>query len=247
MWTSCGASYTNPCTCTACVAALACIGRVEGTLAQAKHVAGSTNPFPLPFYIFIISGSKSSLNKFKIRNSLTTFLDPQYTRKLRERTCAQELKSSSVEARKLICSSFQLNEATTPSTSSFQLTSAPFSSTSAPLAQLKLNNPEVAESVLRQLETILREGRVSRDMCHAHGAACDVHMHLPHMWPAITDPSLSFYAHDVSTTMPAKVADPEVLPLGPITRSRARKFREVLSLTCTKLSDSFDDVSALDN
>ncbi|KAL4310201.1 hypothetical protein GQ457_01G019830 [Hibiscus cannabinus] len=52
---------------------------------------------------------------------------------------------------------------------------------------------------------------------------------------------------DVSTTMPTKVADPEVLPLGPITQSRARKFREVLSLTCTKLSDSFDDVSALDN
>ncbi|KAL4340625.1 hypothetical protein GQ457_08G031250 [Hibiscus cannabinus] len=47
--------------------------------------------------------------------------------------------------------------------------------------------------------------------------------------------------------MPAKVADPEVLPLGPITRSRARKFKEVLSLTYTKLSDSFDDVSALDN
>ncbi|KAL4311911.1 hypothetical protein GQ457_01G020430 [Hibiscus cannabinus] len=53
--------------------------------------------------------------------------------------------------------------------------------------------------------------------------------------------------NDVSTTMPAKVADPEVLPLGPITRSRAQKFREVLSLTCTKLLDSFDDVSALDN
>ncbi|KAL4323926.1 hypothetical protein GQ457_11G025920 [Hibiscus cannabinus] len=47
--------------------------------------------------------------------------------------------------------------------------------------------------------------------------------------------------------MPAKVADPEILPLGPITRSRAQKFREVLSLTCTKLLDSFDDVSALDN
>ncbi|KAL4346499.1 hypothetical protein GQ457_17G008620 [Hibiscus cannabinus] len=53
--------------------------------------------------------------------------------------------------------------------------------------------------------------------------------------------------NDVSTTMPGKVADPKVLPLGPITRSRAQKFREVLSLTCTKLSDSFDDVSALDN
>ncbi|KAL4319983.1 hypothetical protein GQ457_18G009740 [Hibiscus cannabinus] len=47
--------------------------------------------------------------------------------------------------------------------------------------------------------------------------------------------------------MPAKVADPEVLPLGPITRSRARKFREVLSLTCSKFSDSFEDISALDN
>ncbi|KAL4387981.1 hypothetical protein GQ457_09G018070 [Hibiscus cannabinus] len=47
--------------------------------------------------------------------------------------------------------------------------------------------------------------------------------------------------------MPTKLADPEVIPLGPITQSRARKFREVLSLTCTKLSDSFDDVSALDN
>ncbi|KAL4319433.1 hypothetical protein GQ457_18G009580 [Hibiscus cannabinus] len=94
----------------------------------------------------------------------------------RERTCAQELKSSLVEARKLVCSSFQLNEATTPSASSFQLTSAPSSSTSAPLAQLKLNNSEVAESVLRQLEIVLREGRVSRDMCRAHG------QHVPCTW-----------------------------------------------------------------
>ncbi|KAL4334016.1 hypothetical protein GQ457_07G006370 [Hibiscus cannabinus] len=61
------------------------------------------------------------------------------------------------------------------------------------------------------------------------------------------DKSFSRRGNDVSTTIPAKVADPEVIPLGPITRSRARKFREVLSLTCTKLSDSFDDVSALDN
>ncbi|KAL4290193.1 hypothetical protein GQ457_14G026730 [Hibiscus cannabinus] len=55
------------------------------------------------------------------------------------------------------------------------------------------------------------------------------------------------YHIDVSTTMPAKVADLEVLPLGPISRSRAQKFREVLSLTYTKKLDSFDDVSALDN
>ncbi|KAL4296689.1 hypothetical protein GQ457_12G014090 [Hibiscus cannabinus] len=45
-------------------------------------------------------------------------------------------------------------EADTPSTSSFQLNSALFSSTSALLAQLKLNNPEVAE-------TYPAQGRVS--------------------------------------------------------------------------------------
>ncbi|KAL4361712.1 hypothetical protein GQ457_04G020050 [Hibiscus cannabinus] len=45
-----------------------------------------------------------------------------------------------------ITSSFQLNEATTPSASSFQLNSAPVSSTSALLAQLKLNNPEAAKT-----------------------------------------------------------------------------------------------------
>ncbi|KAL4295466.1 hypothetical protein GQ457_12G014690 [Hibiscus cannabinus] len=61
------------------------------------------------------------------------------------------------------------------------------------------------------------------------------------------DKSFSRRGDDVSTIMPAKVADPEVLPLGPITRSRARKFREVLSLTCSKFSDSFEDISALDN
>ncbi|KAL4283893.1 hypothetical protein GQ457_16G018640 [Hibiscus cannabinus] len=53
--------------------------------------------------------------------------------------------------------------------------------TSAPLAQLKLNNPKVAESVLLQLETILREGRVSRDMCHAHG------QHVPCTWAACAE------------------------------------------------------------
>ncbi|KAL4388085.1 hypothetical protein GQ457_09G017650 [Hibiscus cannabinus] len=42
--------------------------------------------------------------------------------------------------------SFQLKEPDTPSASSFQLIEAPFSSTSALLAQLKLNNPEVAET-----------------------------------------------------------------------------------------------------
>ncbi|KAL4319494.1 hypothetical protein GQ457_18G009550 [Hibiscus cannabinus] len=64
----------------------------------------------------------------------------------RERTRIQELKPSSVEARRFVCSSFQLNEADTPSASSIQLNTAPFSSTSAPLAQLKPNNPEAAET-----------------------------------------------------------------------------------------------------
>ncbi|KAL4283221.1 hypothetical protein GQ457_16G019540 [Hibiscus cannabinus] len=63
-----------------------------------------------------------------------------------ERTRIEELKPSSVEARRFVCSSFQLNEANTPSASSIQLNTAPFSSTSAPLAQLKLNNPEAAET-----------------------------------------------------------------------------------------------------
>ncbi|KAL4361416.1 hypothetical protein GQ457_04G020520 [Hibiscus cannabinus] len=44
--------------------------------------------------------------------------------------------------------------------------SAPFSSTLARLAQLKLNNPEAAESVLHKLEVVLREGRVPQGMCH---------------------------------------------------------------------------------
>ncbi|KAL4272350.1 hypothetical protein GQ457_13G016120 [Hibiscus cannabinus] len=66
---------------------------------------------------------------------------------------------SLVEAQKLACSLFQLNEADTISASSFQLSSAPFSSTSARLAQLKLNNPEAAKSVLHKLEVVLREGR----------------------------------------------------------------------------------------
>ncbi|KAL4285404.1 hypothetical protein GQ457_16G018420 [Hibiscus cannabinus] len=64
----------------------------------------------------------------------------------RERPRIQELKPSSVEARRFVCSSFQLNEADTLSASSIQLNTTPFSSTPAPLAQLKLNNPEAAET-----------------------------------------------------------------------------------------------------
>ncbi|KAL4379292.1 hypothetical protein GQ457_02G026260 [Hibiscus cannabinus] len=37
---------------------------------------------------------------------------------------------------------------------------------------------------------------------------------------------------DVSTSVPAPIADPEVLPQGPITRSKAKQFREALFLIC---------------
>ncbi|KAL4319124.1 hypothetical protein GQ457_18G009750 [Hibiscus cannabinus] len=67
-----------------------------------------------------------------------------------------------------ICS-FQLNDADTPSSSSTQLIKAPISSTSALLAQLKLNNLEVAESVLRQLEAVLHLGGGVLSMCMACG------------------------------------------------------------------------------
>ncbi|KAL4384127.1 hypothetical protein GQ457_15G018010 [Hibiscus cannabinus] len=51
---------------------------------------------------------------------------------------------------------------------------------------------------------------------------------------------------DVSTSSSAHIADPEVLPQGPVTRSKAKQFREALSLSCAKLLDSFDHVYALD-
>ncbi|KAK8503583.1 hypothetical protein V6N12_036756 [Hibiscus sabdariffa] len=57
-----------------------------------------------------------------------------------------------------------------------ELNSAPFSSTPARLAQLKLNNLEVAESVLCQLEAVLHPRRVSYGMCKAHGSnMCTAH------------------------------------------------------------------------
>ncbi|KAL4323450.1 hypothetical protein GQ457_11G026000 [Hibiscus cannabinus] len=52
---------------------------------------------------------------------------------------------------------------------------------------------------------------------------------------------------DVSASVSIKEADPEVLPQGPVTRSKARKFRDVISLNCVKLSDSLNDIPALDN
>ncbi|KAK8690664.1 hypothetical protein V6N13_074195 [Hibiscus sabdariffa] len=46
---------------------------------------------------------------------------------------------------------------------------------------------------------------------------------------------------DVSTSDPTTIVDPEVLPQGPITRAKEKQFRKALSLTCAKLSDSFDN------
>ncbi|KAL4379220.1 hypothetical protein GQ457_02G026210 [Hibiscus cannabinus] len=58
--------------------------------------------------------------------------------------------------------------------------------------------------------------------------------------------SFSRRGDDVSTSVPAPIADPEVLPQGPITRSKAKQFREALFLICAKLSDSFDIDCALE-
>ncbi|KAL4324315.1 hypothetical protein GQ457_11G026210 [Hibiscus cannabinus] len=89
-------------------------------------------------------------------------------------TCRRK-SVSSVEAWKLVCSSFQLNEATTPSASSFQLNSAPASSTSALLAQLKLNNPEAAK-------TRPTCGRVSYEHVDIKRGVLHLSMHVHGMW-----------------------------------------------------------------
>ncbi|KAL4339154.1 hypothetical protein GQ457_08G031710 [Hibiscus cannabinus] len=52
---------------------------------------------------------------------------------------------------------------------------------------------------------------------------------------------------DVSTSVPAPIVDPEVLPQGPITHSKAKQFREALSLICAKLPNSFVIDSALEH
>ncbi|KAL4385398.1 hypothetical protein GQ457_15G015560 [Hibiscus cannabinus] len=54
--------------------------------------------------------------------------------------------------------------------------------------------------------------------------------------------SFSRMGDDVSTSVPASIVDPTVLPQRPITRSKAKQFKETLSLTCAKLSDSFENV-----
>ena len=52
---------------------------------------------------------------------------------------------------------------------------------------------------------------------------------------------------DVSTSTQAQTADPEVLPSGPITRSKAKQFREVLILKCLQVSESLNNAYALEN
>ena len=51
----------------------------------------------------------------------------------------------------------------------------------------------------------------------------------------------------MSTSCHDKKTDTEVLPLGSITRSKAKKFREVLFLTYASIPDSFDNVYALEH
>ena len=51
----------------------------------------------------------------------------------------------------------------------------------------------------------------------------------------------------MSTSLAQQEADPEVLPQGPITRSKAQKFREVLNVTCLKFVKSLDEAYALEN
>ncbi|KAL4280250.1 hypothetical protein GQ457_03G017480 [Hibiscus cannabinus] len=184
-----------------------------------------------------------------------------------------------------------LKEAGTPSASSFQLIEAPFSSTSALLAQLKLNNSEVAETHPVQ-ESVLRscgqqEGCPTPIHAHAQHVWQPWHAlgiwkrpwHKPSMWlaqPAPFPPSfpsqmevayniprsvtfeettfrqvtsyhMVLVEGDVSTSVPAPIVDPEVLPQGPITRSKAKQFREALSLICAKLPNSFVIDSALEH
>ena len=51
----------------------------------------------------------------------------------------------------------------------------------------------------------------------------------------------------MSTSSATPIADPDVLPQGPITRSKARKFREVLNATCLKFVNSLYDEYALES
>ncbi|KAL4291023.1 hypothetical protein GQ457_14G015300 [Hibiscus cannabinus] len=105
-------------------------------------------------------------------------------------------------ARKLICSSFQLNEANTTSASSFQLISAPCSSTSALLAQLKLNNPEVAETchVQRRVsyEHVDIKWGVLHQSMHMHGMCGSLGM----LWACVA--ALACFGHVEGTLAQAK-------------------------------------------
>ncbi|KAL4324628.1 hypothetical protein GQ457_11G026150 [Hibiscus cannabinus] len=59
--------------------------------------------------------------------------------------------------------------------------------------------------------------------------------------------SFSRRGDDVSTSAPAPIVDPEVLPQGPITRAKTKQFREAIFLICAKLSYSIDIDCALEH
>ncbi|KAL4376229.1 hypothetical protein GQ457_02G026860 [Hibiscus cannabinus] len=85
----------------------------------------------------------------------------------RRKNMSSGLKLSSVEAQELVCSSFQLKKL-------IHLQLARFSSTSALLAQLKLNNPEVAE-------TYPAQGRVSYEHVDIMWGVLHQSMHMHSM------------------------------------------------------------------
>ncbi|KAL4388178.1 hypothetical protein GQ457_09G017770 [Hibiscus cannabinus] len=143
------------------------------------------------------------------------------------------------------------------------LIEAPFSSTSAQLAQLKLNNPEVAETYPTQgrvsyghVDNIFLDedaanssnfmAAIDAFLKHSSSSSFDTSVPAPIVDPEVL-PQGPITRSDVNTSAPAPIVDPEVLPQGPITRSKAKQFREALFLTCAKLSDSFDINCALEH
>ncbi|KAL4318592.1 hypothetical protein GQ457_18G009640 [Hibiscus cannabinus] len=114
--------------------------------------------------------------------------------------------------------SFQFKEAGTPSTSSLKLIEAPFSSTSALLAQLKLNNPKVAETHPVQERVSYEHVDSKRGVLHL-----SMHMHnmcgsLGMLWACGRDLGTSQASRFSSTSAPlaqVKLNHPEVAETRP--------------------------------